>query len=231
MSTGKISKSSNAWLNRQKKDQLVAQAKQEGYRARSAFKLLEIQKKVQLIKSGDLILDLGCAPGAFCQVALKTLAQLQKKPQKKPTDQINNQITGQIANQTKNQIVGVDLLAMLPIAGVTFVQGDACEADIENTILNSFNGQTPTLLLSDMAPNLSGNKALDAARCQNLLELAFDYAQRFQCQRALVKFFQDFNMQDLLKKARAEFDKVQIIKPRASRSQSAEMYLYLQKVT
>jgi len=202
MSRKSRSKSSRRWLDEHFDDAYVKQAQQQGYRSRAAFKLLEIQQKDRLIKPGEVVIDLGAAPGGWSQVA----AQL-------------------VGNSGK--VIALDILPMEPIAGVTCLQGDFTEQTVLDHLLNVIGGQKAGLVLSDMAPNISGIKAVDQPRAVYLAELAVDLAQKVLENEGdlLIKVFHGEGFDELLQHIRDLFRKVIIRKPQASRSRSSEVYI------
>jgi 23S rRNA (uridine2552-2'-O)-methyltransferase len=198
-------KSSRRWLDRQLNDPYVQRAHQEGYRSRAAYKLLEIQQKDRLLRPGKRILDLGAAPGGWSQVA--------------------RQILG-----ARGQIVALDLLPMDPIPGVTFIQGDFREDAPLQQLLAVLEDRPLDLVLSDMAPNVSGVAAIDQPRVMYLCELAMDFAGRvLQPGGAfLVKTFQGEGFDQYRRDLCTRFRQVVSRKPKASRPASREVYLVAQ---
>lgn len=196
------SKSSKRWLKEHFKDKYVKQAQQSGYRARSAFKLLEIQQKDHLVKPDMIVVDLGAAPGGWSQVVIEIL-------------------------KGKGKIFALDILPMEPISGVDFIQGDFREEQVMRKLLNYMQQQKADLVLSDMAPNISGIKATDQARAMYLAELALDFAKHVLKPGGnfLVKVFQGADFEEFLKDMRKCFAKVVTRKPQASRGRSTEIYL------
>ncbi|OGT23064.1 MAG: 23S rRNA methyltransferase [Gammaproteobacteria bacterium RIFCSPHIGHO2_02_FULL_42_13] len=196
------SKSSKNWLTEHFKDGYVKQAKDAGYRARSAYKLLEIQKKDHLIKPGMVIVDLGAAPGGWSQVAVELL-------------------------KGRGQMFALDILPMEPISGVDFIQGDFTDNQVFDEFLRHLDGRKVDLVLSDMAPNLSGISVTDQARSIYLAELALDFAERVLKPegKCLTKVFQGAGLPAYRKALEATFKKVVVRKPKASRDRSAEIYL------
>ena len=196
------SKSSRRWLDRHVNDPYVQRARREGYRSRAAYKLLELQEKDQLIRRGMRIVDLGAAPGGWSQVAA-TLAG------------------------GRGRLIAMDLLAMEPIAGVELLQGDfRDDADFQR--LDALLGGEPVdLVLSDMAPNVSGMKAVDQPRMMYLVELAADFAGRVLKPGGalVVKAFQGEGFDAIVKALRADYQRVVTRKPASSRSNSKEVYL------
>lgn len=196
---------SKAWKQRQNNDPYVRQAREEGYRARAAYKLLEIDSKDRIFKGVHRVVDLGAAPGSWCQVARRRLGPGAR-------------------------IVGLDLLEMEPIEGVDFIQGDFREDDILHRLETLLEGSRVDLVLSDMAPNLSGIAPSDQARSVHLAELALAFAQEWLDDRGfvVVKVFQGAGFDELLTEFRQSFSTVKIRKPSASRSESREVYLVAQ---
>lgn len=195
-------KSSRAWLKEHFTDPYVKQAQAKGYRARSAFKLLEIQQKDRLIKPGLTVVDLGASPGGWCQV----IQELLKK---------------------KGRLFALDILPMDPIDGVDFIQGDFKEEAVFQQLIEKVGAHQVDVVLSDMAPNTSGVKAVDIPRSIYLAEIAFDFARRVLKQNGtfLVKVFQGEGFDDYLKFLRKSFKTIKIRKPQSSRDRSREIYL------
>ena len=197
------SKSSKNWLKEHSDDIWVQRAKIDGYRSRASYKLLGIQKTDRLIKQGMSIVDLGAAPGGWSQVAAE--------------------LTG-----AKGTVIASDVLAMDVISGVTFVQGDFTEENCLKKILSKIpSGEGIDLVISDMAPNLSGMAAIDQPRSLHLIELALDFARTTLKPGGslLTKVFQGEGFETLLKDMKKEFSQVFNKKPDASRSRSKEVYL------
>lgn len=196
------SKSSSRWLSRQSKDPYVARAKVEGYRSRAVYKLEEIEKKYQIFKSGQCIVDLGAAPGAWCQYVIKNVAATQGK------------------------VIALDLLEVEPIEGVCIIQGDFTEDEVLEQLVKSLNSQPVDLVLSDIAPNISGNKAVDQPKSMYLAELALDFARQHLTVSGgfAVKLFQGEGYSQYIQELKASFKQVSTFKPQASRKDSREMY-------
>jgi 23S rRNA (uridine2552-2'-O)-methyltransferase len=196
------SKSSKKWLAEHFDDQYVKQAQQLGLRSRSAFKLREIQQKYGLIKKGMNVVDLGAAPGGWCQVASPLVG-------------------------SSGRVIGLDLLSMEPLDGVQFIQGDFRENEPLQYLQNALNGQAIDLVMSDMAPNMSGIAATDQAAAMYLAELALEFSvQNLKPGGAfLVKLFQGESYDSFLQQARETFEQVKILKPGASRARSREVYM------
>jgi 23S rRNA (uridine2552-2'-O)-methyltransferase len=196
------SKSSRRWLDRQFSDPYVKRAQEQGLRSRAAYKLLEIQDKDRLIRPGMRILDLGAAPGGWSQVAARLVGD-----------------TG--------RVYALDLLAMEPIAGVTVLQGDFREDAVLAELRSVLDGSPIDLVLSDMAPNLSGATAVDQPRAMYLAELALDLAREVLKPGGalVVKLFQGEGFDGFLRELRGLFAQVLSRKPKASRPESRELYL------
>ncbi len=196
------SKSSSAWLQEHFKDQYVLKSQQEGYRSRAAYKLLQIQEKDKIIKPGMNVVDLGAAPGGWSQVA--------------------RQFVG-----AKGKVIALDILPMEQLAQVEFVLGDFQEQAVLNELLAIVNNEPIDLVISDMAPNITGVKAVDQPKSIYLLELAIDLADQVLKPGGtlLMKSFQGEGFQPLLADLRQRYQKVITRKPDASRTRSAEVYL------
>ncbi len=200
----KRSLSSTLWLQRQLNDPYVAQAKRDGYRSRAAYKLLEIDQRYRILKSGQRILDLGAAPGGWAQVAAGKVG---------------------VANG-KGKIVGIDLLPIDPLAGVTFEVLDFLTPEAPERLKEMMGGPAD-LVLSDMAANTTGHKQTDHLRIMGLLELVIDFACEVLAKDGtlLAKVFQGGTEAELLKRLKTDFATVHHVKPEASRSGSAELYV------
>ncbi|MCG7977912.1 MAG: 23S rRNA (uridine(2552)-2'-O)-methyltransferase RlmE [Candidatus Thiodiazotropha endolucinida] len=198
----KRSKSSRQWLDRHFKDDYVKQAQKAGYRSRAAFKLLEIQKKDNIFKPGMKVVDLGAAPGGWCQVARELVGE-------------------------KGRIVAMDILPMDPMAGVEFIQGDFREAQPLEELEKSLDGEAVDLVISDMAPNVTGIASVDQPRAIYLCELALDFAREVLKPGGcfVVKIFQGEGFDAYLKALRRDFKRVVSRKPSSSRAKSREVYL------
>lgn len=195
-------KSSRRWLDRHFNDEYVKRAQQEGYRSRAAYKLLEIQAKDRLLKPRMRVVDLGAAPGGWAQVSRKLVGE-------------------------QGQVVALDLLPMAPISGVTFIQGDFREDEPLAQLRAALGGEAVDLVLSDMAPNVTGMAAVDQPRAMYLCELALDFAEAVLKPGGalVVKAFQGEGFEAFLQKLRTTFAKVVSRKPKASRARSRELYL------
>jgi 23S rRNA (uridine2552-2'-O)-methyltransferase len=194
--------SSKSWLREHFKDPYVQQAQREGYRSRACYKLLELQEKDKLIKPGMTVIDLGCAPGGWSQVAGKLVGR-------------------------KGRVIASDILPMDSLEDVEFIQGDFTEEAVFDEIMAATRNQPVDLVISDMAPNMSGMSAVDQPRSMYLVELALDMARQvlrpggaFVC-----KVFQGEGFDELLRDTRSCFGKVLTRKPAASRPRSREVYL------
>jgi 23S rRNA (uridine2552-2'-O)-methyltransferase len=200
------SKSSGRWLEEHFSDPFVRQAKDQGLRSRAAFKLEEIDRAEKLIFPGAAIVDLGAAPGGWSQYAARRLAG-------------------------RGRVFALDLLPMDEIPGVTFLQGDFRERPVLDELLKQLEGRPVDLVLSDMAPNITGVDVVDQARAADLEALALDFARQvLGPQGALVmKVFQGAGFQELLAEARRAFGAVRMRKPKASRQRSSETYLVARK--
>ena len=198
----KLKPSSKAWMHEHVNDEFVKRAQKEGYRARAAYKLLEIDDKDKLIKPGMTIVDLGATPGSWSQVATQRL-------------------------QGQGRIIALDLLEMEPIKGVEFIQGDFREDAVLKQLENSLQGKQVDLVIADMAPNMSGITIVDQAGAAYLTELALEFSRdRLKPSgNFLVKVFIGAGFGEILASMRGLFDKVVTRKPKASRGRSNEVYL------
>ncbi|MDR5170870.1 23S rRNA (uridine(2552)-2'-O)-methyltransferase RlmE [Methylobacillus flagellatus] len=193
---------SKAWLQEHVNDEFVKRAQRDGYRARAAYKLLEIDEKDQLIKPGMTIVDLGSAPGSWSQVAVQRLA-------------------GQ------GRVIALDILEMPPVPGVEFIQGDFREEEILRALEKTLNGKPVDLVIADMAPNISGISDVDQARAAYLTELALEFSREWLKPGGnfLVKVFIGSGFDEIVLAMRESFEKVVTRKPKASRDRSSEIYL------
>jgi len=203
-------KVNKAWLHDHINDPYVKLATREGYRARAAYKLKEIDETFGLVKPGQLVVDLGCTPGAWSQYLRRRMS-----PQ------------GAAAGDLNGTIIALDLLAMEPIEGVHFIQGDFREADVLAQLEAALAGRLADVVVSDMAPNLSGISSADAARIEYLVELAIEFAQNhMKSEGALVaKVFHGGSYNDVVQRFKAAFHTVKPYKPKASRDRSSETFL------
>lgn len=190
------------WMQEQLSDPYVKRAHREGARSRALYKLSELLDNQRLIRPGMNVVDLGAAPGGWSQHVAKLL-------------------------DGNGRVVAVDLLEMPTIAGVHFLQGDFREQEVLDAVLEALGGEPANLVMSDMAPNLSGQRAVDQPRAMYLAELALDFAQRTLAPGGalIVKLFQGEGFDEYLRTVRQQFGSVKNRKPAASRSRSREMYL------
>lgn len=208
-------KFNHSWLHDHINDPYVKMAQREGYRARAAYKLKEIDEQDKLIRPGQVIVDLGAAPGSWSQYARNKLAD---SPRAK-----DGRIDG--------AVVAIDLLPMEPVADVTFIQGDFREEtvfrELESVVLDASGGSKIDLVLSDMAPNLSGVASADAARIEYLCDLALEFAQAHLKPEGalLVKCFHGSGYSQIVEKFKRQFKVVAKRKPKASRDKSSETFI------
>ncbi|MDD4944655.1 RlmE family RNA methyltransferase [Rhodoferax sp.] len=211
----KSSKVNRAWLNDHVNDTYVKLAQKDGYRARAAYKLQEIDDTLHLIKPGHLVVDLGSTPGAWSQYVRRKLSPKTAHG------------GGAAAGALNGRIVALDLLPMEPIEGVLFIQGDIREEAVLAELAQKVDGEQVDVVLSDMAPNLSGISSADAARVELLVELALEFAQdHLKPEGALVaKVFHGASYDNLVKRFKETFVTVKRLKPKASRDRSSETFL------
>ncbi len=211
----KSKKINKAWINDHVNDPYVRLAKREGYRARAAYKLKEIDETLGLIKPGQVVVDLGSAPGAWSQYLRRRFA-----PKSAGTG-------GAAVGELLGTIIALDILPMEPIEGVVFIQGDFREEAVAEQLHQAVAGRPVDVVVSDIAPNLSGIDAADAARIEHLIELALDFAQHhLKPGGALVaKVFHGSGYSQLVEKFKQQFRVVKPIKPKASRDKSSETFL------
>lgn len=195
-------KSSNQWMQEHFQDEYVKKAKANGYRSRAVFKLKEIQKKDSLIIPGMNVIDLGAAPGGWSEYVRTLVAQQDK-------------------------VIALDILSIEHIPGVEFIEGDFREQDVLDKLYEKLDGAPVNIVLSDMAPNLSGNKSVDQPQAMYLAELALDTARTVLVRGGhfLVKIFQGVGSEEYLGEVRQSFSSVVIRKPKASRPRSKEIYI------
>jgi 23S rRNA (uridine2552-2'-O)-methyltransferase len=195
-------KSSARWLNEHVNDPYVKQAQKDGYRSRSSYKLIQLNEKDRLVRPGMLVVDLGSAPGGWSQVAARLVG-------------------------AKGRVLATDILPMEPLKNVDFIQGDFTEELVLKQVLDWLGGNQPDLVLSDIAPNISGIDSADQATSMYLVELALDMARQVLKPRGdfVAKVFQGTGSEEFLKDLRTSFEKVLIRKPAASRSRSREVYM------
>lgn len=196
------------WLHDHRNDLYVRQAQRDGYRARAAYKLKEIDETENLIRPGQVIVDLGAAPGSWSQY-------------------VRSRLAGKAGGGIHGTIIGLDILPMEPIADVHFIQGDFSEDAVLETLAAALGGRKVDLVLSDMAPNLSGVSVADVARVGQVVDLALDFAVTHlkPSGALLVKCFNDAGYGEILKKFRQTFKTVTLKKPKASRDKSSEVFL------
>ena len=198
----KLKPSSKAWMHEHINDEFVKRAQKEGYRARAAYKLTEIDDKNKLIKPGMVIVDLGATPGSWSQVVVQRL-------------------------KGQGRVIALDLLEMDPINGVEFIQGDFREESVLKLLEEKLNNKKVDLVIADMAPNISGITIVDQAGAAYLTELALEFTKEWlkPSGNFLVKVFIGEGFDEILKNMRSLFDKVVTRKPKASRGRSNEVYL------
>lgn len=194
--------SSARWMNEHLNDEYVKKSQKEGYRSRAVYKLTEIVDKDKFIKPGARVLDLGAAPGGWSQVAIKLVGK-----------------TG--------QVIASDILEIEPIDGVEFLHGDFTEESVYEQLLEMIQGHSIDVVLSDMAPNMSGQLSVDIPKAMHLCELALDMAGKVLSPQGhfFIKVFQGEGFDEFVKNCRQTFHKVVIRKPKASRARSKEVYL------
>jgi 23S rRNA (uridine2552-2'-O)-methyltransferase len=200
-----MAKRDQKWLDRHVNDPFVQQAQRDGYRSRAAYKLIALDEKNKLLKKGMIVVDLGAAPGGWSQVACALVGK-------------------------KGKVIAMDLLPMDPIEGVDFIQGDFRENEPYQALLRLTHNQPVDLVMSDLAPNLSGNKSIDQPRIIHLLDLALDFAKQSLRPGGvlLMKAFHGEGLEDYVKHLKKEFKSVKWQKPSASRSESSEIYILAQ---
>jgi len=203
-------KVNKAWLNDHVNDTYVKLAAKEGYRARAAYKLKEIDEMLGLIRPGQTVVDLGSTPGAWSQYLRRRFSP-----------------DGAAVGALNGKIIALDLLPMVPIEGVHFIQGDFREAEVLAQLELALDGKMVDLVVSDMAPNLSGIGSADAARILHLIELAVDFTQRHMIPEGalVVKVFHGGGYNDVVKLFKDTFKVVKPIKPKSSRVKSSETFL------
>ena len=194
--------SSGRWLKEHFSDVYVKRAKQEGFRARSVYKLMEINERYKIIKSNMFVVDLGAAPGGWSEYVVKLVGN-------------------------KGKVFALDILPIRPISGVEFIQGDFTKDEAAKNLYNLLHGKKIDVVLSDMAPNLSGVKVVDQMLAVELAKKALDFScMVLKCGGAfLVKVFHGVGFDDFLKSLRQNFNEVKVIKPDASRARSSEVFL------
>ena len=205
-------KFSKEWVQQHINDPYVKMAQQKGYRARAAFKLTEILDTEKLLRQGDVVVDLGAAPGSWSQVARERMVGA--------------------GGVLKGRIIALDILPMEPIAGVEFIQGDFREDDVLEQLKNLLGDARVDLVISDMAPNLSGVGSADSARIQHVCDLALDFAsQHLKPDGALiVKAFHGSGFSQIVESFKRSFQRVVERKPKASRDKSSETFLVARRL-
>lgn len=205
-------RSNRAWIERHINDPFVKRSRQEGYRARSVYKLIELNEKEKLIRPGMCVVDLGAAPGSWTQVVREKLAGKD--------------------GEVRGTIIAMDILPMDPIDGVTFLQGDFREQDVADKLTEIIGDKQVDLVLSDMAPNLSGIAAADAARCLLLNELALEFCLEHLKDNGVfvTKVFQGSGFSQYVETLKKHFKIVLTRKPEASRDSSAEVYMVAKQI-
>lgn len=193
---------SKAWMQEHLTDEFVKRAQREGYRARSAYKLMEIDDKDKLFKPGMTVVDLGATPGSWSQVVVQRL-------------------------HGKGRVIALDLLEMQPLSGVEFLQGDFREEDVLKKLEEMLEGKKIDLVIADMAPNMSGINLVDQASVAYLAELALEFSLKWLKPEGnfLVKVFVGTGFDDIVRNMKQSFEKVVTRKPKASRDRSSEIYL------
>jgi len=206
----KAKKLNKAWLHDHLNDPYVKLANREGYRARAAYKLKEIDETLGLIKPGQLVVDLGSTPGAWSQYVRRRMAP-----------------AGAASGELAGTIIALDILPMEPIEGVTFLQGDFREDEVLARLATAMDGRLADVVVSDMAPNLSGIASADTARIAHLIELAIEFArQHMKPEGALVaKLFHGSGYAELTRLFKDNFRTVKPMKPKASRDKSSETFM------
>jgi len=195
------SKSSGNWLKEHFDDEYVKQSQKDGYRSRAVYKLKEIDEKDRLLKPGTVVIDLGAAPGSWCEYVVRKL-------------------------KGKGRLIALDILPMVPMEGVEIITGDFLEDEVFEHLLNTLGEDRPDLVICDMAPNMSGQQAVDIPRAMYMAELALDLSQQVLKPGGglLIKLFQGAGFDEYMKQMREHFSRVVIRKPKASRARSKEVY-------
>ena len=196
------SRTSNKWLREHFDDEFVKRAQKEGYRSRAVYKLMEIDDKDRLLKPGMVVVDLGAAPGSWCELVAKRIAP-------------------------SGRIIALDILPMDALEDVTFIQGDFTQQAVYDQLIETLDGQKVDLVISDMAPNMSGMKAVDQPKAMYLAELALEFAQNVLKPGGdfLTKVFTGSGLDEYKKELRQHFAKIIVRKPKSSRPRSPEIYL------
>lgn len=195
-------RSPGSWRERQERDPYVQRARREGWRSRAVYKLQEIDKREKLLRPGILCIDLGASPGGWSQYVTETL-------------------------KGRVRILAVDLLPMDSLPSVEFVQGDFTDDSVLTEFRHKLAGERADLVICDLAPNISGNRAVDQPRAMNLAESALEFAREVLARRGdfVCKLFQGEGFDAFVVDARRSFERVKVIKPKASRAGSREVYL------
>jgi 23S rRNA (uridine2552-2'-O)-methyltransferase len=197
-----MAKSRKTWMQEHVSDEFVKRAQSDGWRSRASFKLIEIIQKYSLVSRGSVVVDLGAAPGGWSQVITREL-------------------------RGDGVVVALDLLEMAPLPGVTFIQGDFQDSGVEEQLTGALGGRLADLVISDMAPNISGVKVLDQSRWLNLAELALDFAVSHMKVdgHLVVKCFEGVGSDEFKSQVQQYFKRTQRFKPKASRDRSSEFFL------
>lgn len=195
------SKSSKSWLKEHFDDEFVKQSQKDGYRSRAVYKLQEIDEKDRLLKPGSVVIDLGAAPGSWCEYVVRKL-------------------------KGKGRVIALDILPMEPMEGVEIITGDFLQDEVFEHLLKTLEDDRPDLVICDMAPNMSGQQAVDIPRAMYMAELALDLAQQVLKPGGglLIKLFQGEGIDAYSKQMREHFKRVVMRKPKASRPRSKEVY-------
>lgn len=198
----KRTKSSSRWLKEHESDPFVKAAREAGFRSRAVYKLEEIQRSDHILRPGTTVVDLGAAPGGWSQFAARMF-------------------------KGRGRVLALDILPMDFLPGVEFIQGDFSDESAFNRLFDQLKGEKPQLVMSDMAPNMSGIAEVDHARSMHLVDLAADFAEKTLPRGGdfLVKVFQGREFLTLMQRLRQQFETVKVRKPKASRSRSTELYL------
>jgi 23S rRNA (uridine2552-2'-O)-methyltransferase len=198
----KKSASSARWLDRHVTDEWVKKAQLDGYRSRASYKIIEINKRDRIFRPGAVVIDLGAAPGGWAQVASREL-------------------------QGRGQVIAVDLLAMDELPGVQMIQGDFRDQQVLEQLLGLLDGRSVDLVMCDLAPNISGIKAVDQPAMMHLLDLALDFCHQVLGANGkfVTKTFEGDGMTEYRRQVKTSFDRLVMRKPAASRDSSAEQYL------
>ena len=195
--------SSRNWLNRHINDEFTQASKAMGYRARSAFKIIEIQERFKIIQNNSSVLDLGCAPGGWSEIVVKI---------------------------TKNTVIGIDLLPTDPLSGATFLEGDFLDKEIQAKAISINNGKKFGVILSDIAPNTTGIAEVDHLNIINIIENEITFVQNNIAENGhfVAKIFQGQGTQEIISHLKSMFVSVKLFKPKSSRKESREIYIICQ---